>query len=125
MGKRSVMNKTELFSKVPKVGINRSRFDRSSSHLTCIDADYIYPIFCDPVVPGDTHIMKASMFARLNTPIHPLFTSMHLDTFWFFCPLRLVWDNYYKFFGGQDDPGDSINLHNTDTDNKRGRRFTR
>ena len=34
--------------------------------------------------------------------------NMYLDTFYFFVPMRLVWDNYDKFFGAQDNPNDSI-----------------
>jgi hypothetical protein len=33
--------------------------------------------------------------------------NMYLDTFYFFVPMRLVWDNYAKFFGEQTNPGDS------------------
>ena len=32
---------------------------------------------------------------------------MYLDFFFFFVPNRLVWDNWEKFNGAQDDPGDS------------------
>jgi hypothetical protein len=34
--------------------------------------------------------------------------NMHLDSFFFFVPNRLVWNNWQKFMGEQDDPGDSI-----------------
>ena len=33
---------------------------------------------------------------------------MYLDTFFFFVPNRLVWVNWVKFMGQQDNPGDSI-----------------
>jgi hypothetical protein len=33
---------------------------------------------------------------------------MHLDSFFFFVPNRLIWNNWQKFMGEQEDPGDSI-----------------
>jgi hypothetical protein len=33
--------------------------------------------------------------------------NLHLDTFFFFVPNRLVWDNWVKFMGEQANPGDS------------------
>lgn len=33
-----------------------------------------------------------------------------METFFFFCPNRLLWDNWQRFMGEQDDPGDSIDF---------------
>ena len=38
----------------------------------------------------------------------PLMDNLYLDTFFFFVPTRLVWDNWQKFMGEQENPGDSI-----------------
>ena len=38
----------------------------------------------------------------------PAMTNMILHTYFFFVPNRLVWDNFQKFMGEQDDPSDSI-----------------
>lgn len=103
---RSVM--TNTFSQAPNVAVQRSSFDRTHSHKTTIDADYLYPIFVDEVLPGDTFNCDATFFGRLATPIHPLMDNMFLDTFWFYVPNRLVWDNWQKFMGEQINPGDSI-----------------
>jgi hypothetical protein len=103
---RSVMDHS--FGRVEPPRVPRSVFNRSSSHKTAIDADYLYPIFLDEVMPGDTFALRASMFARMATPIYPVMDNMHLDTFFFFVPYRLVWSNFHKFLGAQDDPGDSI-----------------
>jgi hypothetical protein len=103
---QSVMNST--FSQVATANVPRSQFDRSSGHKTTIDVDYIYPIFIDEGLPGDTLRMRANIFARMSTPIYPLMDNLHVDTFWFAVPYRLVWNNWHKFLGAQDDPGDSI-----------------
>jgi hypothetical protein len=55
----------------------------------------------------DTFNMKSQFFARLATPEFPFMDDIDLDTFYFFVPFRLVWDNWQKFCGEQIDPGDS------------------
>lgn len=103
---QSVMNHS--FGKVTPPSVPRSQFDRSCAHKTAIDADYLYPIFVDEVMPGDTFKLRANMFARMATPIYPIMDNLHLDTFFFYVPYRILWNNFHKFLGAQDDPGDSI-----------------
>jgi len=94
------------FAQVPKAQIPRSSFDRSSSLKTAFDAGLIVPIFVDEVLPGDTYNMSASLFGRLATPVKPLLDNLYLETQWFFCASRLLWDNWEKFNGAQSNPGD-------------------
>jgi len=95
------------FSRVPKAEIPRSSFDRSHGHKTTIDSGFLYPIFVDEALPGDTFTLNAHIFGRLSTPIHPIMDNMYLDTFFFAVPYRLVWDNWQKFNGEQRNPTDS------------------
>lgn len=95
------------FSKVPQAEIPRSSFDRSHGFKTTFDAGKLIPIFCDEVLPGDTFNLNMTGFGRLATPLHPIMDNMYLETFFFFVPNRLVWDNWEKFNGQQDNPGDS------------------
>jgi len=44
----------------------------------------------------------------LATPLFPVMDNLHLDSFFFFVPNRLVWTNWVKFMGEQDNPADSI-----------------
>lgn len=102
---RSVM--VHQFSQVPEADIPRSRFDRSHGVKTTFDAGYIVPVFVDEALPGDTFNLNMSMFGRLATPLHPFMDNMFVDTFFFSVPYRLVWDNWQKFNGEQDNPGDT------------------
>lgn len=103
---KSVM--THRFSEVPKVEIPRSTFDRSHGVKTTFDAGYLVPIFLDEIIPGDTMNLSMKGFARLSTPVYPIMDNMFMETFFFFVPTRLVWTNFVRFMGQQDDPGDSI-----------------
>jgi hypothetical protein len=103
---RSVMEHS--FSQVPRAEIPRSTFDRSHGLKTTFDADWLIPIYVDDVMPGDTFRMNANFMGRLSTPLHPIMDNMFLDTFFFFVPYRLVWDDFKKFHGERVDPDDSI-----------------
>lgn len=92
------------FSQVPTADIPRSQFRRSSGYKTTFDAGYLIPFYVDEVLPGDTFAVKASMFARLATPIRPIMDNLYLDTFWFFVPNRLLWNNWQRFCGEQPNP---------------------
>ena len=104
---RSVMEHS--FSNVPSADIPRSTFNRSHGLKTTFDADWLVPILVDDVIPGDTFNVDVTHFARVGSPfIHPLMDNMYLDTFFFFVPYRLLWDNWEKFCGARTDPADSI-----------------
>jgi len=93
---------------VPKADIPRSKFNMQKTLKTSFDSGYIVPIFCEEVLPGDTFNLRATLFGRLATPLFPVLDNLHLDTFFFFVPNRLVWTNWVKFMGEQENPADSI-----------------
>jgi len=101
---RSVMHS---FSHVPSADIQRSSFDRSHGYKTTFDAGYLIPIFVDEALPGDTFNVDMTGFARLSTPLAPIMDNMHIETFFFAVPNRLLWNNWEKFNGAQDNPDDS------------------
>lgn len=98
------------FSQVPEAHIQRSKFDRSHGYKTAFNSGYLIPFYVDDVLPGDTFNLTTSMVARLTTPIVPVMDNIHIDTFFFFVPSRLVWNNFQKFFGEQENPNDSIDF---------------
>ena len=99
-----------LFSQIPRADIQRSSFNRSHGYKTTLDSGYLVPFFVDEVLPGDTFNLKATLFGRLATPVVPFMDNMHLETFFFFVPNRLVWDNWQKFNGEQKNPSDSTDF---------------
>nr|QJB19158.1 MAG: major capsid protein [Microvirus sp.] len=110
----SVMGKK--FSTVPQANIPRSVFDRSHGLKTTLgspfvtDQSLLYPILVDEALPGDTFNLKTTTFARLSTPIVPIMDNLYCDIHYFAVPYRLVWDNWQKFNGEQEDPGDSTSF---------------
>lgn len=96
------------FSMIPRAEVPRSRFQMRHSHKTTFDAGYLVPIYCEELVPGDEYRGKMHAIARLATPITPFMDDLTFESFFFFCPMRLVWDNFVKMMGEQKNPGDSI-----------------
>lgn len=96
------------FTMIPRSDIPRSAFNRETAYKTTLDAGYLVPFFLDEVLPGDTFNFSATLFGRLSTPLVPIMDNLHADTFFFFVPNRLVWNNWVKMNGEQDNPGDSI-----------------
>lgn len=96
------------FTMIPKAEIPRSKFDCQSTHKTTFDAGYLVPVYVDEVLPGDTFNLNMTAFARLSTPLYPIMDNLHLESFFFFVPNRLIWSNWQKFMGQQNNPSDSI-----------------
>ena len=96
------------FGQVPRADIPRSSFNLSHGHKTTFDADYLVPNGIWDVIPGDSWNCKTTIVARLATPLHPLQDNLYIDQFYFFVPYRILWSNFEKFMGAQDNPGDSI-----------------
>ncbi len=107
---KSSQRSSHKFSQAPQADIPRSSFDRSHAYKTTFDSGLLIPFFCDEALPGDTFNLKTTAFARLATPIFPIMDNMTLDTFFFSVPIRLIWDNWERFNGAQDDPTDSIDF---------------
>ena len=98
------------FSKVPSADIPRSVFNRDHGFKTTFDAGYLVPILVDEVLPGDSFKCRLTTFARLATPQTPIMDNLYADVFFFYVPTRLVWSNWERFNGAQDDPNDSTDF---------------
>lgn len=98
------------FSRVPVADIPRSAFDRSHGVKTTFNGGYLVPVFVDEALPGDTLNLKMTGFGRLSTPLHPFMDNLFIDSFFFAVPVRLLWSNWQKFNGEQDNPGDSTDF---------------
>ena len=98
------------FAVVPQAHGQRSSFDRSFATKDTFNFDELVPCFVDEMLPGDTVNLKVQSFARLAPQAKPLMDNMYIDFYFFYVPNRLVWDNWEKFNGAQDNPGDSTDF---------------
>lgn len=104
---KSTITNQEQFANIEKSQMQRSTFNRSCGYKTTLDAGKLYPVFIDEALPGDTFNVKATMFGRLATPLKPIMDNINFDIHFFSVPYRLVWDNWERFMGAQDNPSDT------------------
>lgn len=93
-------NNTEvLFSEIPYIEKQRSRFDRSYEHKTTFNTGDLIPVEISEVLPGDTITADFSHVTRMTTPIAPVMDHAAMDVYAFFIPNRLLWDHWKAFCG--------------------------
>lgn len=96
-------NQNSHFSKNPQVDIHRSTFTRDSSVKTTFNVGDLIPFYVDEVLPGDTFSVETSKLVRMQTLVAPIMDNIYLDTYYFFVPNRIVWNDWEKFQGDNQD----------------------
>lgn len=92
-------NDISHFAMNPEVHIERSRFNMDSNIKFTGNTGWLMPFYLLEVLPGDSFEVRTSLVCRLQTLIHPIMDNLFLDTYYFFVPNRLVWDNWKQFCG--------------------------
>lgn len=100
--------KVNIFSQIPTVDLDRNLFERNHQWKGTLDGGFLYPVFCDEVLPGDTKKLNTTFFGRMSTPIVPIMDNIYLDYHLWFVPRRLVWEHWDEFLGARENPNDSI-----------------
>lgn len=96
-------NNERHFLNVPKMQRSRTRFKRDQTILTTFDSGKLIPFFVDEVLPGDTFSIDTSAIIRMTTPKYPVMDDAFIDFYYFFCPNRILWDDFKQFMGEVDD----------------------
>lgn len=78
---------------------SRTRFNRDQTILTTFDAGRLIPFYVDEVLPGDTFSVDTAAIIRMTTPKYPVMDDSFIDFYYFFCPNRILWDNFKYFMG--------------------------
>lgn len=104
------MTNMYTFAGVPSVDLPRSKFKQPSRHCTTIDGGYLYPIYWQAVLPGDSFDMRGVVHGRMATNIVPVLDNIYCDMHWWYVPTRLLWDDWKKFNGERKNPNDSIDI---------------
>lgn len=95
-------------SMIARPDVARSTFKGSFARKFTFDAGLIIPFHVEEVYPGDHFKYRFTPFIRTQTPFLPVMDSQRIDIHCFFVPNRLVWVNWVKLMGQQDNPGDSV-----------------
>ena len=96
-------NNERHFNQVPETHVSRTRFKRDQNILTTFDAGKLIPFYVDEVLPGDTFSVDTAAIIRMTTPKYPVMDDAYIDIYYFYCPNRILWDNFKRFMGEADD----------------------
>ena len=92
-------NNEKHFLQVPQMHTSRTRFNRDQTILTTFDSGKLIPFFVDEVLPGDTFQVDTTAIIRMTTPKYPVLDDAFIDFYYFYCPNRILWDNFKYFMG--------------------------
>jgi len=92
-------NNERTFSQIPKMNVSRSKFIRKQDVKFTMDAGKLIPFYVDEVLPGDTFSVDTAGICRMSTPIYPVMDNCYLDVYYFYVPMRIVWEHTKEFFG--------------------------
>lgn len=96
-------NNERHFNQVPETHVSRTRFNRDQNILTTFDSGKLIPFYVDEVLPGDTFNVDTAAIIRMTTPKYPVFDDAFIDFYYFYCPNRILWDNFKRFMGEADE----------------------
>ena len=85
----------------------RSKFDMSHVNSTSMKMGYIVPVMYQECLPGDTWQVDSKFFIRVAPLVAPVMHRVWIDSFTFFVPWRILWDNWENFITGGPDGMDA------------------
>lgn len=89
----------------------KSTFNLSEGLKTCIDFDYLYPVYWEELSPGDHFEVDLASVCRIMPLVAPVMDNVKLKYFGFWVPNRLLWKHFLNFMGEktwQDDTNDFL-----------------
>lgn len=92
-------NNESHFYQIPEMKASRTRFNRDQTILTTFDSGKLIPFYVDEVLPGDTFSVDTAAIIRMSTPKYPVMDDAFIDFYYFYCPNRILWDNFKHFMG--------------------------
>lgn len=92
-------NNERHFNQIPEMKASRTRFNRDQTILTTFDSGKLIPFYVDEVLPGDTFSVNTSAIVRMTTPKYPVMDDAFIDFYYFYCPNRIIWDDFKQFMG--------------------------
>lgn len=92
-------NNERHFNQIPEMKASRTRFNRDQTILTTFDSGKLIPFYVDEVLPGDTFNVDTTAIIRMTTPKYPVFDDAFIDMYYFYCPNRILWDDFKQFMG--------------------------
>ncbi|UPW41283.1 major capsid protein [Sigmofec virus UA08Rod_4411] len=95
---KNIFSQTKDYVKPPK----RNVFDLSFSSNLTMNFGTLYPVFCKPVLPGDSFSIDPTFALRFLPTAFPVQTKINANLHFFYVRNRNLWDGWQKFIGNTD-----------------------
>lgn len=95
-------NAESRFALAPSVSHPRSTFDRNQKIVTSAEVGKLIPFFIDEVLPGDTFQVDTHAVIRFTPMVSCPLDDIVFDTYYFYVPNRIVYDDWIRFMGESD-----------------------
>lgn len=95
-------NAESRFALAPSVSHPRSTFDRNQKIVTSGEVGRLIPFFIDEVLPGDTFQVDTHAVLRFTPMVSCPLDDIVFDTYYFYVPNRIVYDDWIRFMGESD-----------------------
>lgn len=92
MAYRNKTARQHNFAISPRAEIPRSKFPLRQTRKQAFNASELVPIMIEEVLPGDVWQHNEAIMARFATPIAPAVDDISLETFYFYVPNRVAWN---------------------------------
>lgn len=93
----------KYFDDLPGVKSPRANFNLSHRVATTMRPGLLHPIDLVEVLPGDTWSVDSAQLVKLSVPlVRPIMDDVYLDTYSFFVPLRLCFNQLEDVFGNSN-----------------------
>lgn len=102
---------TIRYNKAPTVSHPRTRFNLSHEILTTCNTGEFVPTLVEFINPGETVDLKSSSLTRLETSLHQTMDNAYFEQAFFAVPLRILWNDFEKFEGANDDAWAQTNTY--------------
>lgn len=82
-----------------KIQIPRSYKELNPTRTTTFNAGEFIPFFNMEIIPNDKISLSIKSVTNMTTPNFATMDTLYQQVAFFYCPNRLVWDNWDKFYG--------------------------
>lgn len=92
-----------IFSKMPVKRLKKNSFDLSFDNKLTMNFGDLVPCLVQECLPGDTFAHSHELFAQFAPLVSNLNQRFDIKVQYFFCPNRILYENWPKFLSGGDD----------------------
>ena len=98
MTTRLTRNQYVSQSRIPKINMRRSIFPVDFDRKMTFNASFLTPILCKRIIPGTSFFLNLNYFLRMFTQLTCPLDNLQVETFFFYAPDRILWDNNKNVF---------------------------